>query len=131
MNSAKEELQSALVQSLRTVAELGGIFDGAPARAPFPYAVVDCGSEKDWSFRDLPGREFVIEVTLWDDVPTRMARLEAEVWDAFVGLGGLQSWRLPGVTRTSRKTVRTPAGPWSSVLSGRVRLLQVAAEEQT
>lgn len=131
MNSAKEELQSAIVQSLRTVPELGGIFDGAPARAPFPYAVVDCGSEKDWSFRDLQGREFCVELTVWDDVPARIARLEAEVWDVFVGLGGLQSWSLSGVTRAIRKTVRTPAGPWSSVLSARMRLLQLAAEEQS
>ena len=130
MRPAKEELQSAIVQSLRTVAELGGIFDGAPARASFPYVVIDCGSERDWSFRDLQGREFAVEITTWDDVPARLARLEAAIWNQFAEIGALQTWILSGVTQTSRRTSRSPAGPWSSVLTARVRLLQLGQEAQ-
>jgi hypothetical protein len=47
--SAGGALQEAVAAALVPVAELTGVYDGPPARAAFPYAAIDGGTEVDWS----------------------------------------------------------------------------------
>ena len=79
--SAGVAMQAALVAALQTLDELTGVYDGPPARAPFPYAVVDCGMESDWSHKSGTGREVRSAVTLYDkgERPVRLRTLMGDV----------------------------------------------------
>lgn len=70
--SAGLALQEALARLLSDEPGLTGIYDGPPARAAFPYVVIDAGSESDWSHKSGVGREVLLALTVWDDVPARL-----------------------------------------------------------
>ena len=55
--SAGGALQEVLAARLAGIAELSGVYDGPPARAAYPYAVIDAASESDWSHKNGTGRE--------------------------------------------------------------------------
>ena len=69
--SAGGNLQASLAGAL-TALEITGVFDGPPARASFPYVVIDAGMESDWSHKSGEGREVLVAVTVWDDQPSRL-----------------------------------------------------------
>lgn len=121
--SAGAALQAALAQSLGTVGELTGVFDGPPARAAFPYAAIDASVETDWSHKSGQGREILVAVTVWDDQPARLLQLAdaAEQKALAIAVGG--QWQLVTLTLVRRRTVRDVAGPWATAIDFRARLL--------
>lgn len=121
--SAGASLQAALAAQLSTVADLTGVFDGPPARAAFPYAVIDASLETDWSHKSGIGREVMVAATLWDDQPARLLALadvvEARVFDVSVN----DTWKLVSLGLVRRRTIRDVAGPWATAIDFRARLL--------
>jgi len=121
--SAGASLQAALAAQLGTVVELTGVFDGPPARAAYPYAVIDASLETDWSHKSGSGREVMIATTVWDDQPARLLAIadgvEAKVFDVDVTDG----WKLVSLGLVRRRTIRDVAGPWATAIDFRARLL--------
>ena len=121
--SAGASLQAALAAQLGTVVELTGVFDGPPARAAYPYAVIDASLETDWSHKSGGGREVMIATTVWDDQPARLLAIadgvEAKVFDVDVTDG----WKLVSLGLVRRRTIRDVAGPWATAIDFRARLL--------
>ena len=124
--SAGGILQSAIAGALGAVSDLTGVFDGPPARAAYPYAVIDAGNESDWSHKSGDGREVLVAVTVWDDQPVRLHQLADAVEAALAALGALTGWDLVTLRIIRRKVVRDVAGPWAAVLDFRARMLAAA-----
>ena len=124
--SAGGILQSAIAGALGAVSDLTGVFDGPPARAAYPYAVIDAGNESDWSHKSGDGREVLVAVTVWDDQPVRLHQLADAVEAALAALGALSGWDLVTLRLIRRKVVRDVAGPWAAVLDFRARMLAAA-----
>ncbi len=124
--SAGGALQAALATALSGEARLTGVYDGPPARAGFPYAVIDAGSESDWGHKSGIGREVLVALTVWDDAPARLVEL-ADAVEAVVavvaGAGGVAGWQLVSMRMIRRRTVRDVAGPWAAAIDFRARLL--------
>ena len=123
--SAGGALQAALAAALAGEARLTGVYDGPPARAGFPYAVIDAGSESDWSHKSGSGREVLVALTVWDEQPARLADLADVIEVAAAGVGGVAGWQLVSMRLTRRRTVRDVAGPWAAAIDFRARMLAV------
>jgi hypothetical protein len=121
--SAGGALQAALAGMLAGEVGLTGIYDGPPARAAFPYAVIDAGSETDWSHKNGEGREVLVALTVWDEEPTRLVELADRVEQLSSGLSDPVGWRLVSMRLLRRRTVRQVAGPWATAIDFRARLL--------
>lgn len=121
--SAGAALQSALAAVLTAETWLTGVFDGPPARAAFPYVVIDCGHEGDWSHKSGLGREVLVGLTLWDDQPARLAALADAVEALAAGVVTVAGWQLVSMRLVRRRTVRDVAGPWATAIDFRARLL--------
>ena len=121
--SAGSALQVALVEVLAAEPGLTGVFDGPPARAAFPYAVIDAGLEGDWSHKSGKGREVLVGLTLWDDQPARLAELADAVETRVAGASIVARWQLVSMLLLRRRTVRDVAGPWAVAIDFRARLL--------
>ena len=70
MTSAIIALQEALVARLDQSSLFSGVYHDAPARARFPYAVLNCSDERDWSCKGRRGREIILQLVLWDEQPS-------------------------------------------------------------
>jgi hypothetical protein len=116
-------LQSALATALEAVSGLAGIFDGPPARAPYPYVALDAGSERDWSHKSGEGREVALAVTLWDEQPARLHQLADAIEARVRGLSEVDGWQLVSLRLIRRRVVRDVAGPWAAAIDFRARLL--------
>lgn len=123
--SAGLVLQGAIVSALGRLPELAGIYDGPPARAPFPYLVVDAGTELDWSHKSGTGREVLVALTVWDDQPTRLHRLSDEVNAVLANRMPLAGWQLVTFRFVRKRLVRDVSGPWAAALDYRARLLSI------
>ena len=123
--SAGGALQAALAALLSGDARLSGVYDGPPARAGFPYLVIDAGSESDWSHKSAAGREVLVALTVWDDAPARLAELADAVEAAAAGVGGVAGWQLVSMRMIRRRTVRDVAGPWATAIDFRARMLSL------
>ena len=121
--SAGSALQAALANALATEIRLTGIYDGPPARAAFPYAVIDAGSESDWGHKSGEGREVLVALTLWDEEPARLAELADVVEGLVRSVGSVANWQLVSMRLMRRRTVRDVAGPWAAAIDFRARLL--------
>ena len=121
--SAGGALQAALAGVLSNEARLTGIYDGPPARAAFPYAVIDAGSESDWSHKNGEGREVLVALTVWDEQPARLAEVADRVEALAAGVVGIAGWQLVSMQLMRRRMVRDVAGPWAAVVDFRARLL--------
>ena len=121
--SAGGALQAALAATLAGEVRLTGVYDGPPARAGFPYAVIDAGSESDWSHKSGDGREVLLALTVWDEQPARLADLADVVEVAAAGVGAVAGWQLVSMRLIRRRTVRDVAGPWATAIDFRARLL--------
>lgn len=120
--SAGGKLQAALAGAL-TGLEITGVYDGPPARAPFPYIVLDAGLETDWSHKSGDGREVLVAVTVWDDQPARLHVLADAAEAAVAGIPDVEDWQLVAMRLIRRRTVRDVAGPWAVAIDFRARLL--------
>lgn len=121
--SAGGALQEVLAERLATVAGLTGVYDGPPARATFPYVVLDAGTESDWSHKTGAGRELLVAVTLWDEQPVRLNALADAVEAAVSGAGSPVGWSLVSLQFLRRRIIRDVAGPWAAAIDYRLRLL--------
>ncbi len=121
--SAGGALQAALASALASEMRLTGIYDGPPARAAFPYAVIDAGSESDWSHKSGDGREVLVALTVWDDAPARLAELADAVEAIVAEVSDAAGWQLVSFRLLRRRTVRDIAGPWAAAIDFRARLL--------
>lgn len=120
--SAGGKLQAALAGVLNSL-DVTGIFDGPPARAPFPYVALDSGLESDWSHKSGEGREVLVAVTVWDDQPARLHELADAAEAAVRGVSDVEGWQLVSLRLIRRRTVRDVAGPWGAAIDFRARLL--------
>lgn len=123
--SAGGALQAALAARLSGMSEINGVFDGPPARAAFPYVVIDAGSESDWSHKSGEGREVAVAVTVWDEQPARLHGLADGVEAAVRSLAAVGGWQLVSLRLVRRRVVRDVAGPWAAAVDFRARLLAV------
>lgn len=121
--SAGGALQEVLAARLAAVAELTGVYDGPPARATFPYVVLDAGTESDWSHKSGTGRELLVAVTVWDEQPVRLHALADAVEAAVSGAGSPLGWSLVSLRFLRRRIIRDVAGPWAAAIDYRLRLL--------
>jgi len=121
--SAGRFLQAAIASRLGGLEQVTGVFDGPPARAPFPYVVLDAGTESDWSHKTGEGREVLVAVTVWDDQPARLQQLADAVEAAVVATASVDGWQLVSMRLIRRRTVRDVAGPWAAAVDFRARLL--------
>jgi len=121
--SAGRFLQAAIASRLSGLEQVTGVFDGPPARAPFPYVVLDAGTESDWSHKTGEGREVLVAVTVWDDQPARLQQLADAVEAAVVATASVDGWQLVSMRLIRRRTVRDVAGPWAAAVDFRARLL--------
>ncbi len=121
--SAGGAFQEVLAGRLAAVPGLSGIYDGPPARAAYPYVVIDAGVESDWSHKNGTGREVLVAVTLWDEQPARLHALADAVEVAVDGAGSPVGWSLVSLRYLRRRTIRDVAGPWAAAIDFRARLL--------
>ena len=123
--SAGGALQEAVAGALAGQAVLTGVYDGPPARAAFPYVVLDGGTEMDWSHKSGGGREVLLAVTLWDEQPARLHDLADAAEVAVGGIGAVAGWEVASLRLLRRRVVRDVAGPWAAAVDFRARLLRV------
>lgn len=119
-------LQAAVAESLGSDLRLSGVFDGPPARAAFPYVVVDGGTELDWSHKSGRGREVLLAVTLWDEQPARLQEMVDDIETAVASVNEVGAWDLVSLVFLRRRIVRDVAGPWAAAIDFRARLLSPA-----
>jgi len=122
--SAGAATQQAIALQLGALNELSGVYDGPPARAAFPYAAIDAGSESDWSHKSGEGREVMIATTVWDDQPARLHPLADALEVAVLDTQVIDGWQLVSLRLVRRRIVRDVAGPWAAVVDFRARLLR-------
>lgn len=121
--SAGAALQQALAQALEAVGGLAGIYDGPPARAVYPYVVLDATTQSDWSHKTADGREVMAAVTLWDEQSGRIHALADALEQCVAGVRNVTGWQLVSLRLVRRRMVRDVAGPWAAVMDFRARLL--------
>lgn len=124
--SAGGALQASLAAMLGGIEGLTGVFDGPPARSPFPYVVVDAGTESDWGHKSGDGREVSVAITVWDEQPARLHELADAVEAGVATLAPVSGWQLVTLRLVRRRMVRDVAGPWAAAIDYRARLLAVA-----
>ena len=128
MASANEALAAAARGALAGVGGLNGAYDGAPLTASLPYATIELGPEKDWSWKDGEGREIRLAVTVRDggERPARLRALMAEVEAALTGLGGgIEGWRIVNVVLVGGRTAQKRKAEWAGFVEVKVRMERV------
>ena len=121
--SAGDAVQTAIAAALDAVAGLGGVFDGPPARAAYPYATIDAATETDFSHKSGDGREVLIGLTVWDDQPVRLRELADAVESQVRAVSAVDGWQLVTMRFLRRRVVRDVAGPWAAAIDFRARML--------
>ena len=121
--SAGGALQAAVATALLPQHQLTGVYDGPPARAAFPYVVLDGGTEIDWGHKSGGGREVLLAVTLWDEQPARLHAIVDGIEAAVTQIENVQGWQLVSIAFLKRRIVRDVAGPWAAAIDFRARLL--------
>jgi hypothetical protein len=130
--SASAKLQAAAIEALQAAPGIGGVYDGPPLQAAFPYAMVECGPEADWSHKSGTGREVRLAVTIRDagERPARLHRLMAEA-EAAIGAQGVspEGWALVTFVFRRSQALRDAKGIWTGLLEYRARMLVSAPSE--
>jgi hypothetical protein len=131
MSGAAITLQAAAVAALKASAPgIGGVYDGPPVQAAFPYAVVECGAEGDWGHKSAVGRELRLAVTLRDagERPARVQQLADQAEAALAGIGpALDGWRLVTFRFLRSRAVKERNGSWAVMIEYRARMLEEGA----
>ena len=129
MSGAAEAVQAAVVAALGGHAPVAGvvsgIYEGASARAAWPYVVIDDGSTSDWSHKSGRGREHRIGLIIWDETSARLHLLMVEVEVAIDGIAAvLDGHRLVSLAFLGSRVVRDADGPWAGFVRYRARTLE-------
>lgn len=112
--SATLAVQTAVVAALVDLPGLTGVFDGPPADAAAPYAVIGPDQVSDWSSKTEIGHAVRLMVTLWDDRPGA-ARLRGLLGAAAVrlrALGGEQGGQRIVLVQLLRSGVAAAQDGW-------------------
>lgn len=121
-------MQKAVVAALADVPGLAGVFDGPPADAAAPYAVIGPGLVTDAGTKTEVAHDHRVLVTIWDDRPGG-ARLQALLGAAEVRLRALAgNWDGHRIVnaRLVRAGVNAPADGWrAGVIEMRLRSEQI------
>ena len=123
--SAGAALQRALAARIEALGTLAGVYDGAPARALFPYVVLDASNESDWSHKSGEGREVAVATTLWVDQPATLHELADALEAVVLGTQSVSGWELVSLRLVRRRILRDVAGPWAAAIDTRARLLRL------
>jgi hypothetical protein len=127
VSGAAAALRSAAIEAIESL-DLGGVYPGPPLQSAFPYAMVECGAETDWSHKSGVGRELRLAVTLRDcgERPER-AQAFAEVVEAALAAGlDVEGWRLVTLALVRSRTVAEGRGGkagWAVAIDYRARML--------
>ncbi|HLL59542.1 MAG TPA: DUF3168 domain-containing protein [Allosphingosinicella sp.] len=129
--SAGQQLQAAAIAALRVAPGIGGVYDGPPLHAAFPFAVVDVGPESEWGHKSGSGREVRLAVTVRDEGerPARLHALMAEAEAAMEGLTSPTGWSMVTMRFVRSRIVRDPKGTWTGVIEYRARMLANASAD--
>ena len=133
MTSATETVQQTLLAALNADPSLPtfvtGIYDGAPARAKYPYIVVSDSMALDWSTKSGTGRDVSLIVTLWDNsnTPAVMHTIMALIENAVPMMARtLPGWQIVTLNFVRSRLLRTAAGPWSGLVEHRAKLISTS-----
>lgn len=118
------DIQGAIIDRFANVPGLSGAFCDVPARAPYPYLVVNCTDERDCSCKARSGRDMYVEIALWDDQPQRLLTIEGLIDQVGFAAPAIEGWEATSWQLASRKRQRNAAGPWASIMSIRLRLFE-------
>ena len=127
MSGAGEALAEAALAVLGALDGLNGAFDGQPLTAAFPYALVETGSESDWSHKSGEGRELRLSILVRDkgERPTRLRILAAAVEAAITAIEpNLAGWRLVSIVFLRGSMLRESGAAWTAAIEYRARLLK-------
>ncbi|OYW15750.1 MAG: hypothetical protein B7Y82_05270 [Sphingomonadales bacterium 32-65-25] len=121
-------MQKAVVAALADIAGLTGIFDGPPADATAPYAVIGPGLVTDAGTKTEVAHDHRVLVTIWDDRPGG-ARLQALLGAAEArlrALAGIWDGHRIVNARLVRAGVNAPVDSWRpGVIEMRLRSEQI------
>lgn len=132
--SAELAIRAAVIAALKgdgvLMDGINALFDGAPARASAPYAVVGECTGAEWGAKDVDGRELRVAISLHDarDSPARLAGLVARVEPALRAMAApAGEWRIV-TARLARCRVAKTAGRgeegWQAVIDYRIRAVR-------
>jgi hypothetical protein len=127
VSGAGPALRAAAIETVEAL-ELGGVYPGPPLQAAFPYAVVECGPETDWSHKSGLGREVRLAVTLRDcgERPERAQAFADTVESAIAAGLDVEGWRLVTLALVRSRTVAEGRGGkagWAVAIDYRARML--------
>lgn len=128
MSMAAMALQAALVDALSALGGISGVYDGAPARAAYPYVTVEDGATADWSHKSGRGRSHRLGIAVWDDglTPSRLHQIMGQAQAAIEAMpGDLDGHRLVSLVFLSARVLREGDGPWRGEIRYRARTLEV------
>ena len=132
MSGAAAALQAAARARIAGLAGLSGTYEGPPAQAVYPYALVEAGPETDWGHKSGAGSEVRLGVTVRDagEAPRRLyALLDAARAAIEAGLT-VEGWQLVTLAWQRTRAVREakpPAGAdavWAGAVEFRARMLR-------
>lgn len=124
MSGAANALQTAIVARLEERSSLAGTFNDVPARASFPYVVVNCGDESKWNCIGRTGREIALQLVIWDDEPARLIELENEVEKLAFSVRTSSPWHLSSLVLRGKQRSRQPGHAGSCEIAFRARVIE-------
>lgn len=131
--SAEVTVRAAVIAALRSDGALMGainaLFDGTPARASVPYAVVGECIASDWGAKDVDGRELRLTIGLHDagETPGRLAAVLARIDPVVQAVdASADGWRIVSARLVRSRVMRS--GPrdgdgWQAVVDYRLRVV--------
>ncbi|WP_340265318.1 DUF3168 domain-containing protein [Sphingobium mellinum] len=131
--SAEVTVRAAVIAALRNdgalLGAINGLFDGTPARASVPYAVVGECIASEWGAKDVDGRELRLTISLYDagGTPGRLAGPLGQIDRAVQAAdASAEGWRIVGARLVRSRVMKI--GPrdgdsWQAVLDYRLRVV--------
>lgn len=112
--SASLAVQTAVVAALADMPGLTGVYDGPPADAAAPYAVIGPDLVNDWSSKTEIGHAVRLVVTIWDDRPgaARLRGLLGVAEQRLRALAGIHAGGRIVVVQLLRSGVAAPQDGW-------------------
>ncbi len=114
---AEHDIRTAILSALRNDSALtgaiNGVYDGVPIRATVPYAVMGDVTGNDWGAKDMPGRELVLTLSLYDrsETAVRLATLASAIHAAMLALPPiLGGWHVASIVPLRSRLIRGGSG---------------------
>ena len=131
--SAEVAVRVAVIAALKADGELmsllNGLFDGQPARAAPPFAVMGECIASDWSAKGVDGRELRLTISLNDagDMAGRIGAMLARIDPVMQALDMAgEGWRVVNARLIRSRLMRTGARDgdgWRAVVDYRLRVV--------